>query len=328
MRTTVPERFSPSDERDRGLRRLVWCVQALLIAVTLLPAGASWVMLLERREAERRAAPALVETADKRYLRATLGVFLGSAAGVLSASVAASSLLRRLPSVRREAKAREQRFLAQAAHELRTPIAVLRALAEQALMSDREGSEYRRILTEIADEARRASALVGDLLEVARIDSGAVVVGAEEFGAASIAEEAVRTQIPRWPHASITLRVEGDATLSGSRELLLRALTNLVVNAVKHGGAKVHVEVWCRKDGSQVLLEVDDDGPGIPPGEIPRVLGRFERGTNAKGSGTGLGLPIAEGLAKAHGGGLEILTSPAGGCRALLRLPGRRAPVS
>ena len=222
------------------------------------------------------------------------------------------------------AKKREERFLAQAAHVLKTPVAVLRAVAEQALLRERSAAEYRAALEEIADEARRAGEMVSSLLDLARLDTGAVTLDEGRISVAALCEEVVRVESARSRGAPLTLQRGGDADVAGNRALLLRGLSNLVVNARKHAGERARVVVFCGVDGDDALLGVDDDGPGIPPEEITRVLGRFERGRAPAGSGTGLGLPIVDGLARAHGGRLEVSRSPLGGCRALLRLPARR----
>ena len=291
--------------------RVTLGVCALIAGAALLPA-AGLVLVIRAR------------SGPESFGREVLGVVSGTAAIVVLLSLAAASLLRRVSGRDDASRSHEERFLAQAAHELRTPISVLRAVAEQALTRERSDAEYRTALEEIADEARRAGEMVANLLDLARIDTGAIILDEAHVSIAALGAEVTHREKSRNPGALLSFRDGGDADIAGNRALLERSLANLVVNAVKHAGRGAHVVVFSGVEGSDALLGVDDDGPGIAAVDVERVLGRFERGASPAGSGTGLGLPLAEGLARAHGGRLEISKSPLGGCRALLRLPVRR----
>lgn len=262
-------------------------------------------------------------TSPTAFLSAAGGLLLGTAVVVvLAAHVLSRDAPRDVPAAREPAppSSREQRFVANAAHELRTPITVLRALADQALARERPAPEYRRALEEIAEESRRAGELVESLLELARLDTGAFVLD-DEISVTALAEEVVRLASARFPARPIGLRKSGEAKLRGNATLLSRGVLNLVLNAVKYAGPSAEVTVFVETHADCVLVGVDDSGPGIPGSDRERLLGRFERGAAPAGSGIGLGLPIADGIARAHRGSLEIGRSEAGGCRAALSLP-------
>lgn len=211
-------------------------------------------------------------------------------------------------------------FAASAGHELRTPltsmstdISVLRdhpqlaALDRAAVLDSLERSEQRLLSTLQALE------------QLARGDLGAQ--GAEIVDVTDLVLQVVDDAARRHPSAQVRADVPAAAVrMRGWRPGLRLALDNLVTNAVQHGAA-ARVDVRVLPAGNGCDLVVDDDGPGIPERERARVLGRFERGSGAVGSGSGLGLALVDQQARLHGGRLELGTSPAGGLRAAIRLP-------
>ncbi|NJP94048.1 HAMP domain-containing protein [Nonomuraea sp. FMUSA5-5] len=190
---------------------------------------------------------------------------------------------------------RHKRFVADAAHELRSPIATLRARLELA-----EPSELTK---EALADVERLQSLAADLLMLAKLDAGEPLRATELDLGQVAAEAALRAR--RRPEVRVELDVEPDVVMRGSSAHLDRLVTNLADNAVRHAAATVRVRV-AAEDG-QAVLEVSDDGPGIPPEKREAVFGRFTRLDEARArdaGGAGLGLPIARDIAHLHGGSL------------------------
>ncbi|QFY11286.1 HAMP domain-containing protein [Nonomuraea phyllanthi] len=211
-----------------------------------------------------------------------------------------------------DAVKRNARFIAEASHELRTPITGLLVRLEAGL-EQRDEADWRAA----TDDARRLSDIVHDLLLMARLDAGAEG-GRERLDLGMLAEEEVARRPGRLP---VSMDVEPGVLIRGNRLRLCRLLTNLLSNADRYGESRVWVRV--RGEGDQAVVEVCDDGPGIPEKMRERVFERFIRldRTRSKDSGgSGLGLPIARDIARAHGGTLEVED---GGplTRLVLRLP-------
>lgn len=211
----------------------------------------------------------------------------------------------------------QETFLADAAHDLRTPAASLRALAETA-----RGPGGTVALTgEAADRvvrlATRMGNLVDGLLTRARLMAGVGAVTREPFRLDQLAE-AVVAELPAAGHA---VRVHAEpVVVTGDADLLHRALANLVGNALTHGHAPdtpAEVDLTVDADGR---ITVDDAGPGLPPGVADRLFERFHSGSGS----TGLGLSIASWVAKSHGGTLTAGPGPRGGARFVLTVPVQR----
>lgn len=218
------------------------------------------------------------------------------------------------------ALSRERRFTADAAHELRHPLAVLRMELDLAGTATGDG-ERGDHLQRARDGLLRMERLVSQLLTLARVESLELLDDAGELSPARLAHEVLADAAERAAPRGIglSLQVESDATVRGSAGLLAIALGNLVDNAIAHGRMRGRVGVLVRRDGAMVEVVVDDDGPGIDADAAARVGERFLRGSRSAGSG--LGLSIAQAIAGLHGGGIAISRSPEGGARVKLRLP-------
>ncbi|MGV9374477.1 sensor histidine kinase [Nonomuraea sp. NPDC003707] len=209
------------------------------------------------------------------------------------------------------AVARHRRFVSDASHELRTPITGLLVRLEAGLADPHEG-EWRAAIK----DAERLSDIVHDLLLMARLDAG-VQPEQERIELGKLVEEEVARHPCRLP---LTMDVEPGLFVRGNRLRLARLLTNLMSNADRYGESRVWISV--RGWADQAVVEVLDDGPGIPAEMRDQVFERFTRLDHTRSrdtGGTGLGLPIARDIAKAHGGTLEIGDGP--GARMILRLP-------
>ncbi|WP_329381445.1 sensor histidine kinase [Streptomyces sp. NBC_01716] len=209
---------------------------------------------------------------------------------------------------------RQRRFVADASHELRSPIASLRTQLEV-------GEAHPELLDvpgAVADTVRLQQ-LAADLLLLARLDAGEHAGSTRLDLAALVREEVSQRSADRIP---VTPDVRGSAEVAGSRGQLARVLGNLLDNAQRHAAGEVRATV-CR-EGGQVVLAVCDDGAGVPEAERERIFERFVRLDDARSrddGGAGLGLAIARDVAHRHGGTLDVGRAGAGGARFELRLP-------
>lgn len=212
----------------------------------------------------------------------------------------------------------QRHFIADAAHQLRTPIAGLLAQLETAGPSDNPAL----LLT-----ARRLARLVGQLLALSRAEPG-VVPPQADFDLAALIREEANGWLPQAFRRDIEMRFElAAAPLHGSAHAFRELLANLVDNAIRYGRAGGQIAIACAVDGDEIVLRVDDDGPGIPPEERQRVFERFYRGSTASADGCGLGLPIVAALARQQGATVRLDTAPGlGGLRVEIRLPRTAAP--
>ncbi|WP_433445553.1 sensor histidine kinase [Nonomuraea sp. CA-141351] len=222
----------------------------------------------------------------------------------------------------------QRQFTSDASHELRTPIAAIRAEVEDALHAPEETS-VPTLGTTVLGSVDRLEAIVGDLLAIARLEKG----GPVEFEPVDLAE-LVTTECERRPQTDKRYEYspEPGVVVKGDRYRLSRLLTNLFDNAERHAASTITVHVrrspspkrdMQRFPQGVAVLEVIDDGPGIDPSKRELVFQRFARLDTARdrhAGGTGLGLPIARQIAEAHGGTLQIEDSPRG-ARLVLRLP-------
>ncbi|MFI7545322.1 sensor histidine kinase [Actinoplanes sp. NPDC049599] len=221
------------------------------------------------------------------------------------------------------AEAGMRAFLADASHELRTPMAGLQANAELLLREDLDRPERERVTVAMIRETRRAARLVDDLLTTARLGQGGLPLSTERLDLARLAEAEVARARTLAPALTFTVAAEPALFVRGDPLRLGQILTNLLDNARNATPAGGTVTVSVRRVGEQVLLEVADTGPGVPAADRALIFERFGRGDASRSrntGGAGLGLPIARGLAVAHGGDLGYVDSPAG-ARFQVRLP-------
>jgi two-component system sensor histidine kinase MprB len=212
--------------------------------------------------------------------------------------------------------AAQRQLVADASHELRTPVTSVRTNAEMLRDAAHVGDEDRRLIAgEVVEQAEELTALIGDLIDLARGDVPDPAV--EDVRLDALAYESVQRARRHAPALDFQLDAE-PCVVEGAPERLARAINNLLDNAAKHSPAGAVVEVVLR-DG---VLTVRDHGPGIDPEDLPHVFDRFHRGANARGRpGSGLGLAIVRQVAEAHGGGVALERAPGGGTLARLALP-------
>jgi signal transduction histidine kinase len=250
--------------------------------------------------------------ADVSSLRLRLGV-AAVASVALMAAVGYFVAGRSLRPARR-AVAQQRDFIADAAHELRTPLAIIKASASHALSRNRSADEYAAALHEIEHAAERATIGVGELLDLARLDAGQAQPRLAPLRLDLLAEEVAGSV--RLDGVTIAA-AEGEALVVQADYALLR---QVVENLARNAAARA-TTVWLstgRSDRWGVLL-VADDGPGFDPDVLPHVFDRFRRG-DGKGS-SGLGMAIAKSIVEAHGGRIEAQNRPDGGAMVRIAVP-------
>lgn len=289
-----------------------WIVAVSSVGVLVLAAGA--VTLAVRRSLQpldqvSRVARAIGAGERERRLRPTrsdteIGRVATALDDMLDDVVGAERAAR-------DAEARLRAFLSDAAHELRTPVAGIRAAAETLVRADLEGPDREVLAAHVAREAARASRLVDDLLTMARVDRGLELVRAR-----ADLRDLVRAEARRVPltHPSLSVRVDVPDTVMPvdvDVDRIAQVLSNLVENAARAtaGRGTVALTLVRDTDAGTATVRVTDDGPGVPAAERERIFDRLVRLDEGreKAGGVGLGLPIARGIARAHGGDVRCV---------------------
>ncbi len=315
---------TPLDDVDATLERLLLIMLFVTVAVLgALAALGLWVVRLGLRpllDIETTAATIAagdlshrVERADERTEVGRLGLAL-------------NAMLEQIESAFRAREASEsklRRFVADASHELRTPLAAIRAYAE---LFDRGAAErpedLARSMAGIGRESERMSLLVEDLLLLARLDEGRPLER-ERVALDDVVAEAVETARTLEPERPIELSVEPVAVV-GDRDRLRQVVDNLLGNVRAHTPAGTAARVGVRRNGTDAVVEVADDGPGLTEADRSRVFERFYRADQSRSrasGGVGLGLSIVAAVAAAHGGRAAVTSADAGGTTFTIVLP-------
>jgi two-component system OmpR family sensor kinase len=325
---------------DNSVYRLA-AVVVVGTAVALVALGtvAVWVLRLGVRPLKRMTATASDIAAgdlSQRVPAAEPGTEAGDLADALNGML---GRLEEAFSAQAASEARLRRFVADASHELRTPITTIRGYAElhrQGALDDPEARRAAMARTE--QEAVRMGALVEDLLLLARLDQGRPLAR-DRVDLVRLAEDARDDAAAAHPDHPVEVTVDGGGVVTGDEDRLRQVVANLVANATTHTPTGTHVtlSVVGPPDADEVRLLVADEGPGMAPDVAARAFERFSRGdaarTRASGS-TGLGLSIVEAIVEAHGGSVELRSAPGDGTTVEVALPrvppdgpGGRAPT-
>ena len=242
-----------------------------------------------------------------------------------------NSLLDRLS----ESFERQRRFMADASHELRTPVAILRGEAEVALSQQaRSLEEYRESLGVLHHEAERLTHIVEDLFTLTRADAGQYPLQPRDFYLEELVGECVHSARTLALAKKISLNFEeaSESPIRADESLLRRMILNLLDNAIKYTPEGGRVTVTCRRTADEYVLSITDTGGGIPADLQPRIFERFFRADKARsrsendGGGAGLGLSISRWIAEAHHGRLELTRSNSSGSTFTAYLPAGPTP--
>ncbi len=281
------------------------------IALLLASLAGYFLAGLSLRQVEgmrRRAASISAEKVDERLPVPPTGDELQRLGETLN------EMLERLEA----ALERERGFVADAGHELRTPLSVLRTELELALRQAGSEDELREAVRRAAQETERLSQLAEDLLLIARSDRGRLPLRVEEVAVDELFESVIRRF--EWRARPIHAEPAPNVAVRGDRLRLEQALGNLVDNALRYGGDSI--ELAAVAENGRVELHVRDDGPGFPSDLHSRAFERFARADPARGrSGAGLGLSIAMAIAEAHGGTAHAENVRSTGADVWLELP-------
>jgi two-component system, OmpR family, heavy metal sensor histidine kinase CusS len=328
LRDTIGDTLSVSPAPPRisaEYREILGEFEATLLAaipiVILAAAGVGW--LLSRRalapvDRITRAARA-INAAD---LSARLPV-AQSGDELQRLSETLNDLLQRLQS----AFERVTRFTADASHELRTPVGVIRTTAELALRHPRNADEYRAALGEVVTETERLTRLIEDLLTLARADAARPPIAGHPLDLAACARDAVAAVTPLADEKRLTVALaapDGRVRVEGDNEALRRVCLILLDNAIRHSPPAGRIEVAIAETGRHAVLEVRDSGPGIAPVDLPHLFERFYRGDRVRSpgsGGTGLGLAIAQTIVEQHDGRITAANHTDGGAVFTVSLP-------
>jgi heavy metal sensor kinase len=312
--------MAPLEELDHELGRLL---TALFLAVPVaLAVSGGWGYLLARKalapmeNLRRQTEDITAARLDRRLPVVNAHDELGRLAVTINAMIA--RLERSFAEIRR--------FTADASHELRTPLTAIRTETEVALGKPLAPAEYQQLLGSVLEECERLTRLTEQLLALAREDAGAVGPSHNTLDLSALVQDIVETMRPLAEAKGLRLHTQpnGQLLLSGDAARLRQVFYNVLENAIKYTPAGGLVTVVCEEQSRGAVVTVRDTGIGIPAEHLPHVFDRFYRVDKARSrseGGTGLGLSIAQRIALAHGGQIELASTPGQGSTCTVRLP-------
>ncbi len=321
--------YAASQPLDRVVEELSSLRKNLLLAIPLalaLAGGGGWFL------ARRSLAPVVVMSERARRIgAANLDERLPIAnprdeLGQLA--TAFNELLERLD----DSFEQQRRFMADASHELRTPISILRTAAAVAVSRKRNDVEYIEALELVGEQARRLTRIVEDMFTLARADAGQRTLQHSDFYLEEVVAESARAAAVLGASKGVAVEMEQaeESPCRGDEGLLRQMFLNLLDNAIKHTPTGGQVRVSLDRVNSHYLISVADTGTGIPPEAQGYVFERFFRADKSRsrtetstGGGAGLGLAIARWVAEAHDGSLELKDTSATGSTFMATLPAR-----
>jgi signal transduction histidine kinase len=218
----------------------------------------------------------------------------------------------------------EKELIANAAHELKTPLAVIRAECDIALMKERSGEEYAESLREVRIVSETMLRQVNGMLTLARIDAGILSTTFQPISLNWCLDNAVRlvTPLAKEHHIRITRKGEDEMTVVGDKDALTEAMSNLLENAIYYNHPEGSVSVTLQRCDDRILLTVQDTGIGVPEAELEQIFQKFYRSEAVKTiKGTGLGLSITKAIVLGHQGNIEVCNVKSGGACFTVTLP-------
>jgi len=277
--------------------------------------------------AVRPPVPALLAEPDQRHL---LETFADQTALALERARLAEEAQH--ATVHAETERLRSALLSAVSHDLRTPLATITGATSSLLASDRPPDEAtrRELLTIAHEEAERLNRLVANLLDITRLEAGAVQVRKEWHSLEEVVGAALTRLERRLADRPVTTQIPADLPLVRLDGVLMeQVLLNLLDNALRHTPPGTPIEIAAALDGGHVSVDIADRGPGVPPGDEARVFDRFYRGRlGVAEGGVGLGLTVCKGIVEAHGGRIEATNRREGGVVFRIMLPlGEKPPV-
>lgn len=302
-----------------ALRHYAWWLAAAGSAVLALGLGSLWMLTTRAIRPVEDISAAARRIADgdlsERIRIGETDSELGRLAAVLNSTFA------RLEA----AFSQQKQFTADASHELRTPISVIIAEAQTTLARDRSAAEYRDTVETCLDAAQQMRRLTQSLLELARFDAGQEPLDPTRFHLSERLRACIDLIRPLAAPRGITFETDlGSIETRGDPDRLCQVFTNLLTNAVHYNRDHGQVRVLARTDRNSTAISVSDSGQGIAPEDIPHLFKRFYRGDRARtnpAGRSGLGLAIAKAIVDAHGGTLDVDSTPGSGSTFTVRLP-------
>jgi heavy metal sensor kinase len=221
--------------------------------------------------------------------------------------------------------AEQARFTTDVSHELRTPVAVIVSQTQMALARERSAAEYRETIEACQRAAQRMRGLIESLMQLARLDAGQESMKQEIFDLAKVAEDVIGLLRPLAEQRGQSLEGKTvSAQLRGDAERVSQVIVNLVTNAIHYTPAGGKVVVETSREDQLAVLKVSDTGVGIPAADLPKVFDRFYRVDQSRSrekGGSGLGLAITKAIVAAHGGTIEVSSTPGQGTTFIVRIP-------
>ena len=310
-------------EYDETQAQLIASIQNRLRSVSLIVSAAAIILMfifsraLTKRITELAKATRIVSEGDYDHRIPVSGhdelSELGTEFNSLTARLKETEELRR-------------RFVSDASHELKTPLASIRLLSDSIVNSENMDAETMRdFVNDIESEAERLQRTTEKLLSLSRIDSGASLTR-ERVDLRKVVEKTLRLLHPLAKENRVTIATElqKDCFVWGNEDLLYRVIFNLAENAVKYNMPGGTVDILLKSEEDEVILTVEDTGIGIPDEDLPHIFTRFYRVDKARSTdagGSGLGLSIAHDAVKLHGGDIAVEKCAEGGTRFVVRLP-------
>ena len=320
------------DDVDAAATRVRWVVVGSVgLALWVLALVTWWVLRLGVRPVKQ------MTVAAASIAHGDLSHRIPSAHGGTEAEALGDSLNQMLERIegafaeRTASEERLRRFVADASHELRTPVTTVRGYAELFAVGGLDGRDQLvAAMGRIASESARMGVLVDDLLLLARLDQGPELSLGEVDVGVIVIDAAADARVAH-PGADVRAHVEEGVVIDGDEVRLRQVVANLVHNAIVHTPHRTRVDVSVREERDVAVIEVRDDGPGLSPEEASHAFERFWRAETSRSrvhGGSGLGLAIVAAIVEAHGGAATLTSRPGDGVVVRVELPARPRTIS
>ncbi|MDA1013779.1 MAG: heavy metal sensor histidine kinase [Planctomycetota bacterium] len=310
----------PMDEVHEELRGLAAVLLAVLPLSLLLAGGIGYALARRALAPVERIRQATDEITAEQLSRRLDAPNPSDELGRLAQTI--NAMIARLE----QSFAEVRRFTADASHELRTPISVIRAEVEVAMHQPPDAEEFQTLAGSILEECEHLTKLTNQLLTLSREDAGLVLLESEPVDLARLVADATQMMRPlaEAKEQTLTLDRRTAAVVTGDADRLREVLYNLLDNAIKYTPSEGRIEVTVTDQSGMIAVAVRDTGIGIDADHLPRVFDRFyrvDKSRSREAGGTGLGLSIVQSIVAAHGGRVDIASTPGDGTTCTVLLP-------